>query len=95
MKRWWNRNQVKISRVLHVAVSLASIRCIIEILRLQYSGAQITAGEMALYLNGALLAGTAVLFMIISSFYSKYNLNIAVSVATIVMLVLMKSYCLG
>jgi hypothetical protein len=84
-------NEIKIARVCIVIIFLALIRTISEILRLQhYSSSMLTYEQMKPFVVGALVASISLLAMTIFSFYGKHKIVIAISVLTIILLLIIK-----
>ncbi len=91
MKKFFQKNEIKISRVLTVIIFLALIRTISEIFRLQhYSLTILSYKQIKPFVIGALICSIALLTMTIFSFYSKHKIVIAISVLTIVLLLIIK-----
>ncbi|MEP7263321.1 MAG: hypothetical protein ABI772_02420 [Bacteroidota bacterium] len=85
------KRQFLISRVATVAVILALIRCISETFRLNYYTTDVlTFAEIKPFLIGAFITAIALLSITILSFYSKHKFIIAVSILTIILLLIVK-----
>jgi hypothetical protein len=85
------KNERNISRAATIIVFLALIRVLSEVFRLQYySSASLTFEKIKPFLLGALICSISCLLMLILSFWSKYKFIIAVSILTIVSLLVLK-----
>ncbi|MEP7128035.1 MAG: hypothetical protein ABI729_04165 [Chitinophagales bacterium] len=93
MKQFYNKHEVKISRIAIIAIYLALIRTIGECFRLHYiHGAALTFEQLQPFLVGAMISAIACLAMTISSFYKMNKLVITVALITIVALLTIKIY---
>jgi len=83
--------EIRISRVSIIVIFLAMIRCISEVLRLNYySSISLTYENIKPFLVGALVTSIASLIMVILSFYSKHRVIIAIAILTIIVLFILK-----
>jgi hypothetical protein len=86
-----NKNKIAISRTATVIIFLALIRCISEPFRLQcYSTTVLTFTELKPFLIGALITAIALLLITIFSFFARDKFIIAVSILTIILLLVEK-----
>ena len=86
-----NKNQPAIAKAAIIIIFLALIRCICEPFRLDnYSTAVLTFAELKPFLIGALITAIALLLMVILSFFAKHKLIIAISILTIILLLVEK-----
>lgn len=85
------KNKLSIAgKVLHIAVLLAAVRCVMEPLRLERMQVQVSPVQLHMFLYGALLAGISGLIMSVLAYYRRYKLNAAIALTTIVGLVCIK-----
>ena len=81
----------KLSKIAIIIVFLALIRCISEPFRLQhYAVYTLNFEEVKPFLLGALVTAIALLIMTILFYYGKNKLIIAISILTIVLLLIIK-----
>src|SRR6476619_5071168 len=81
----------KLSKISIIIVFLALIRCISEPFRLQYYAVStLTFEEVKPFLLGALVTSIALLIMTILFYNGKNKLIIAISIFTIVLLLIIK-----
>lgn len=86
-----NKNQVAISKTATVIIFLALIRCISEPFRLDYYGTTVLTFEVIKpFLIGALITAVALFSMTILSYFAKHKLIIAISILTIILLLVVK-----
>ena len=85
------KDNSKISKIATVIIFLALIRCISEPFRLQYYAVStLTFEEVKPFLLGALVTAIALLIMTILFYNGKNKLIIAISILTIVLLLIIK-----
>lgn len=88
---WFPRNEKRIARILTIALFLALIRCIMEIVRLQhYTAGGITYEQIFPFVTGAAIAAVGLLLITITSFFEKQKLIIALAILTLAALVFTK-----
>lgn len=86
-----NKNQVAISRTATVIIFLALIRCISEPFRLDnYGTTVLTFAAIKPFLIGALITAVALFSMNILSYFAKHKLIFAISILTIIILLVVK-----
>ena len=82
----------KISKLAKIVILLALIRTISEPLRLQYySQTSLAYEQMKPFLVGGLVSAIGLLLMTLLSFYHRHKTIIAVSLLTIVSMLIIKS----
>ena len=75
-----------------IAVMLALTRCVGEVFRLHYyNPASITYEKIKPFLLGALITSIASIMVTVLSYYQQHKVIIAVSTATILCLLMLKS----
>lgn len=81
----------KVSKFATIIVFLALIRSISEPIRLQYySRSTLTYDEIKPFLIGSLIAAIGLLVMIILFYFGKHKIIIAISILTIILLLIVK-----
>lgn len=85
------KNEEKVARAAILVVILALIRCLTEIFRLQsLSNLVLTVENVKPFILGALFSAIAVLLMTILFFYGRHKFIIAISIISIILLLILK-----
>ncbi len=93
MRSFLLKNEATIGRVATIIIFLALIRTISECFRLEHvSPNTLVFRQLEPFLIGALISSIACLVMTILSFYSKHKTIIAISILTVISLIIVKSF---
>jgi hypothetical protein len=91
MKEWFAKNEKQLARLATVVIFLALIRTIGEVFRLQYYATiPLTFGQIKPFIIGALVAALALFVMTVLSFWLKHKVIIAISILTIILMLIIK-----
>jgi hypothetical protein len=85
------RDKSKVSKFATIIIFLALIRVISEPIRLQYySRSTLTYDEINPFLIGSLIAAIGLLVMTILYYFGRHKIIIAISILTIILLLIVK-----
>ena len=85
------KNEVKVARISMLIVFLALIRTVAEPLRLEHNSASaLQYQQVKPFIVGGLVAAVSLVIMTLLSFSSKFKLIIALSIITVIALVVVK-----